>query len=965
MENKNRMAEELVKLFKHVDYDETVCTIKEQYAVPIQDFEKLEIAKWFTLDTSKCFTAKWKLKINKLCLYDIFASYCGKDQFEVKELMRAEITQNWQWFNHASCVCLAMKYTDLVSWFKKQKYKNAKPDELSLYALSILFRHHTIVYNMYHSWNTVSSKPGLAASVIEETCETHLLYLGGSLFGELFRKNLSIPQAIINLDEVQAARVLKCNNNIPELYLEHVNRTDLNTANVEIPVNLQSYVSPSDTTRILSNQPTVFDESYITVEGLEPKPEPNDPPDVTYTITESMGSTLGEITFQDPNVKTEVVETAEEIITQHSPQCELRMHITNIVSLQQPSRSPASMMEYSTDSTILRGIVMPQAHRICSSSPSEASSQELTAADSQDATLELSSQDATCTDDPRLYVPWVPNISTTVHSQDVTPDLSLQDATQMDTSQMKTVSAPITPTTLDFMTMNSTAESSIATSNIVNTSLVSQDVTAIDQALIDFTSNLQEVTTQTGRASNDLALPISTNQMDYTSENDLSSSRVISIVPETNSSGVNSYYSMGLLESNATADLQDVTMNIVPGKPESPEPVVNITRNLAPNQLTNRMIVSIPSPSHVELSDASTIEYSPDMCDAKGSAQESQLENTKATSSSPLPNSRDREAEKVKRHLLSLGLSESLYSSNSGTYYPVLTPEQDEIDYISFKDIMNMTWSINVENMSADDIASELEYIKRTYQPTSSPKPDDTSSSFSTGKTSMSSITDNEHADPTYGVPKKVKKSLRPGRKPSSMRIAAQKIICRTKAVKHTSLKSPASTIPKMSITKSPPKYVHQRKGFVINNQRDPNSILQGKDVSDSPVKKQKNGLKITTHELRKPMVVKKGRHCTCNMCGNKCKSSPAFIEHYKTTHPALKCKDCGREYNNPLSLQKHRYVHSQDKQEKCESCGRTFPFLSQLVDHRKSHLKQHPHVCSHIGCGKDFTHRYDLCKHE
>ena len=258
MENKNCMVEELVKLFKHVDYDKTVCTIKEQYAVPIQDFDKLEIAKWFTLDTSKCFTGKWKLKINKLCLYDIFASYCDKDQFEVKELMRTEITQNWQWFNCASSVCLAMKNTDLVSWFKKQKYKNAEPDELSLYALSILFRWHSIVYNMYHTWNTVSSKPGLAASVIEETCETRLLYLGGSLYGELFRKNLSIPPAMINLDEVQAARILKCDNNIPELYLEHVNRTDLNAANVEIPVNLQSYVSPSDTTCIFEHKADRF-----------------------------------------------------------------------------------------------------------------------------------------------------------------------------------------------------------------------------------------------------------------------------------------------------------------------------------------------------------------------------------------------------------------------------------------------------------------------------------------------------------------------------------------------------------------------------------------------------------------------------------------------------------------------------------------------------------------------------------
>ena len=101
-------------------------------------------------------------------------------------------------------------------------------------------------------------------------------------------------------------------------------------------------------------------------------------------------------------------------------------------------------------------------------------------------------------------------------------------------------------------------------------------------------------------------------------------------------------------------------------------------------------------------------------------------------------------------------------------------------------------------------------------------------------------------------------------------------------------------------------------------------------------------------------------------MCGNKFPSSTAFIEHYKVTHPLLKCQDCDKIYNNPLSLQKHRYVHSEkEKLEECENCGRTFPFASQLADHQKSHLKHCPHVCSHPGCGKDFTHRYDLHKHE
>ena len=91
-------------------------------------------------------------------------------------------------------------------------------------------------------------KPGMSPSVIEETCETRLLYLGGSLFGELFRNNVAIPVTVINLDDVQAARVLHCDYNILELYIEHVDRTDLNASNIQIPVNLQSYVSPTDTT---------------------------------------------------------------------------------------------------------------------------------------------------------------------------------------------------------------------------------------------------------------------------------------------------------------------------------------------------------------------------------------------------------------------------------------------------------------------------------------------------------------------------------------------------------------------------------------------------------------------------------------------------------------------------------------------------------------------------------------------
>ena len=57
-----------------------------------------------------------------------------------------------------------------------------------------------------------------------------------------------------------------------------------------------------------------------------------------------------------------------------------------------------------------------------------------------------------------------------------------------------------------------------------------------------------------------------------------------------------------------------------------------------------------------------------------------------------------------KEHLHSLGLSDSVYSNNLESFYPVLTPEQVEVDYISFKDIIDTTWSVPLENLSANDI---------------------------------------------------------------------------------------------------------------------------------------------------------------------------------------------------------------------------------------------------------------------
>ena len=123
-----------------------------------------------------------------------------------------------------------LENTDVSTWLKKQKYKNNAPDEMCIYALSIIFRRHTIIYTTYQPWCTVDIKPGMWPEVVEEACETRLVYLGDNLFGKLKRKPLTMiswPQ--VNIDEIQAARILHRDPNLMEMYIEHAASTDFNT----------------------------------------------------------------------------------------------------------------------------------------------------------------------------------------------------------------------------------------------------------------------------------------------------------------------------------------------------------------------------------------------------------------------------------------------------------------------------------------------------------------------------------------------------------------------------------------------------------------------------------------------------------------------------------------------------------------------------------------------------------------
>ena len=245
--------------------------------------------------------------------------------------------------------------------------------------------------------------------------------------------------------------------------------------------------------------------------------------------------------------------------------------------------------------------------------------------------------------------------------------------------------------------------------------------------------------------------------------------------------------------------------------------------------------------------DMDVVKTSPSL---QGITQQQSVTSPDAT---PLKETRDivqSKEEQAKAHLRSLGLSDTVYSSNSDAFYPIITPEENDVDYISFKDIMDRTRSIPLDNLSTNDIELEQAYLKshRTSSPIH-PAPTQTSDNYSTSTELLDTPSNCEKDDPTYGHHWKPKPSMQPHHRLSSARITAQKLINKTKGFKLTPAKKETniqSANPKQTLTPTQKEKVNPT-----------NPAAQSLSVAEKSKPKQ-FGLKITHHGLLKHPVEKR-----------------------------------------------------------------------------------------------------------
>ena len=134
----------------------------------------------------------------------------------------------------------------------------------------------------------------------------------------------------------------------------------------------------------------------------------------------------------------------------------------------------------------------------------------------------------------------------------------------------------------------------------------------------------------------------------------------------------------------------------------------------------------------------------------------------------------------------------------------------------------------------------------------------------------------------------------------------------------------------------------------------------------ETPAKKEKSA---TTKKVFKTVEYKlkrkysKYRKFTCVKCSDKFETQKDLNEHFRDTHPPVKCDLCEKHFENPAAMLRHKYKHY-EYMFGCKVCGKGFHFESQKREQMRVHQKQGDWVCFKPKCGKRFKRELELNAH-
>ena len=109
-------------------------------------------------------------------------------------------------------------------------------------------------------------------------------------------------------------------------------------------------------------------------------------------------------------------------------------------------------------------------------------------------------------------------------------------------------------------------------------------------------------------------------------------------------------------------------------------------------------------------------------------------------------------------------------------------------------------------------------------------------------------------------------------------------------------------------------------------------------------------------------------RKYACSICSKVLTSSSGLHYHFKRHHKTdsdhlLPCPICGKLFTERYIMTKHEATHRTEKKFKCDKCPAAFTRELYLKEHQRRHTRDYSHICSE--CGAGFYSKKNLKSHQ
>ena len=174
------ITRELFELTRSREYVTYIPSINSRDRTGIAAFNEMNFAEDYDIDTS--FLYPKGRRMNTYHVYEQFGRLAGMDGTEVKKCMLHEVESQKKYYQARGNVVLSLMQMTIEDWIAMHRHKRARADELCIFALSVLFNRHTVIFTSTRPWCTMDPHGHEHHRNFLSICDIHLLNLGDNMF---------------------------------------------------------------------------------------------------------------------------------------------------------------------------------------------------------------------------------------------------------------------------------------------------------------------------------------------------------------------------------------------------------------------------------------------------------------------------------------------------------------------------------------------------------------------------------------------------------------------------------------------------------------------------------------------------------------------------------------------------------------------------------------------------------------